>query len=389
MLDILSGEEEPEQSRCACPAGGQQEVFTRLQADARMAVLTRRRSRVVIALVPLVAVLAALLAAGVLLLLAGANPLQAYRPLLFGGLGSLYGFTETLVKATPLLLVGLGIVIAFRGGMLNIGGEGQMVLGAVVGTWVALQMGGWPGWLGLSVVLAMGFMAGAAWGFIPGILKARLGVNEILSTIMLNQIALQALNYLLRGPMIDPTEVAYGTGYPQSAPVPEQLWLWRLLPPTRLHLGAGLALLLAAAVYAFLWRTTIGYRLRAVGTNPKAARYGGIRVTRYLVLAMALSGGFAGLAGIVEVLGIHHRVLDGVTAGYGFSGIVAALFGKLHPLGAIPASVLFGALLVGADMMQRAVGVPAGMVNAVQGLVVIFVVSSEIWTRQRARARED
>ncbi len=338
-------------------------------------------------LIPLAAVLAALAVGAILLLIAGANPLAAYRPLFLGALGSTYGLTETLVKTCPLLLVGLGIAIAFRGGVINIGAEGQIIVGALATTVVALGLPDLPGVALIPLVMLAGALAGAVWGGIPGLLKARLGVNEILSTIMMNQIALQAAMFLLRGVLIDPEEIAYGTGYPQSSQLPQQVWLVRLIPRTRLHWGIPLAVLLAVLVYVFLWRTTIGYRIRAVGVNPDASRYAGINVPRYLVLAMLLSGGFAGLAGAIEVLGIHHRMLDGISAGYGFSGIVAALFGRLHPLGAIPASVLFGALLVGADMMQRAVGVPSGMVNALQGLVVIFVVSSELWSRRQAGRR--
>jgi simple sugar transport system permease protein len=162
-----------------------------------------------------------------------------------------------------------------------------------------------------------------------------------------------------------------------------------LVEPTRLHTGLLVAILMAVLVYIFLWRTTIGYRIRAVGLNPHASRYAGINVSRYMVLSMGLSGAFAGLAGAVEILGLHHRMFEplAVSAGYGFSGIVAALFGQLHPLGAMPASLLFGGLLVGGDKMQRAVQIPQVLVTAILGLVVLFVVSSEIWSRRRASRR--
>jgi len=225
------------------------------------------------------------------------------------------------------------------------------------------------------------------WGFIPGILKARLNVNEILSTVMMNAIALQLMNYLLRGPMIDPAGIKAGTYLAQSERLPEQVWLPRLVPQTLLHSGAILAIVLAVVVYVFLWRTTIGYRLRAVGLNPDAARYAGIRVPFYQALSLTLAGGFAGLAGVVEVIGVQHRLLQGITSGYGFSGIVAALFGGLHPIGAIPASYLFGALLVGADKMQRAVQVPSALVDTLLGLIVLFVVGSQLLSRRQAARR--
>lgn len=255
------------------------------------------------------ALVGALLAGAVLLLAAGADPFKAYGVMLSGPVSSEFGITETLVRATPLLLVGLGIVISFRAGILNIGGEGQILMGAVASSAVALALPHWPAVVLLPMVLLVGCVAGGIWGGIAGWLKARLSVNEILSTVMLNSIALQLYTYLIRGPLIDPQEVAYGTGVPQTAVLPEHVWLARLIPGTRLHTGFILAILLAVLVYIFLWRTTIGYRMRAVGAGPEAARYGGIRVEFYLVLAMVLSGAFAGLAGTVEVLGVHHRSL--------------------------------------------------------------------------------
>ncbi len=337
--------------------------------------------------VPLAAMLLALLIGAIMLALLGANPLQAYAALVAGVFGSVSGITQALVKATPLLLVGLGICIAFRASVINIGGEGQIIAGALMATWFPLTFRTWPGWLLIPTTLIMGFLAGAAWGFVPGILKARLNVNEILSTVMMNAIAVQLMNMLIRGPLIDPAGITAGTYLAQSERLPEQVWLPRLIPQTLLHAGAILAVLLALAVYIFLWRTTIGYRIRAVGLNPDATRYAGLNVPFYQALSLTLAGGFAGLAGVVEVLGVQHRLLEGITSGYGFSGIVAALFGGLHPLGLIPASALFGALLVGADKMQRAVQVPSALIDTILGLVVLFVVGSALWTRRWAARR--
>ena len=339
------------------------------------------------AALPILAMLAALLIGAVMLLLLKVNPLTAYAALINGALGSTYSITQSLVKATPLLLVGLGICIAFRASVLNIGGEGQIIVGALMATWFSLQFRAWPGWLLVPATVTMSFVAGAAWGFVPGILKARLSVNEILSTIMMNAIALQLMNLLLRGPLMDPGGVKAGTFLAQSERLPEQVWLPRLVPQTMLHAGAIIAVVLAVAVYIFLWRTTIGYRIRAVGLNPHAARYAGINVPFYQALSLTLAGGFAGLAGAVEVIGVHHRLLEGITSGYGFTGIVAALFGGLHPLGAIPASYLFGSLLVGADKMQRAVQVPSALVDTIMGLVVLFVVGSALLSRRWAAQR--
>lgn len=343
--------------------------------------------RVLDALTPALATLAALGIGALLIGLLGVNPLEAYGAGLAGAITETNGLAQTLIKATPLLLVGLGICISFRGGMVNIGGEGQIILGALAAAAFSLAFRDWPGVALAPLTLIVGTLAGAVWGGIAGLLKARLGVNEILSTVMLNQIAIQLMYYLLRGPMIDPEQVAQGTGYPQSEQLPEQVWLLRLAPPTRLHLGIVIALALAALVFIFLWRTTIGYRIRAVGLNPSASRYAGLDVPAYLTLSLTLSGAFCGLAGAVEVTGVSHRVLEGVSGGYGFSGIVAALFGGLHPIGTIPASILFGGLYVAAQKMQQAVQIPAVMRDVILGLVVVFVVSSDYFTRRRARRR--
>jgi simple sugar transport system permease protein len=343
------------------------------------------------ALLPVLATLAALAVGAVMLFVLGANPLQAYGALWDGAFGSANAFAETLVKATPLLLVALGICISFRGDVINIGGEGQMIVGAILATWVGLTFTGLPGWLVIVLAMLAGFVGGGIWGGIAGFLKAYFNVNEILSTVMMNAIAVQLMNFLLRGPMIDPSQAELASKIPQTARLLEAFRLPRWAP-TRLHLGALLAVLLAVLVYILLWRTTLGYRIRAVGQNPHASRYAGIDVKRHVVLALLLSGAFAGLAGTVQVYGVNYRMItDGSASGFtgsaGFNGIVAALFGQLHPVWSIPASVLFGALLVGANSMQRVVQVPSALVIALNGLVVVFVVSSEIWRRRRQRRR--
>jgi len=348
-----------------------------------------RLDRLYNVLMPFIAAVAALAVGAVMLLLLGVNPVVAYSALLEGAFGSKNALADTLVKATPLLLVGTGICIAFRGGVINIGGEGQLVVGAVAATLVGLSFPDASGWLVIPLALLAGFVGGAIWGGIPGVLKAYFNVNEILSTIMMNQIAVQGMNFLLREPMIDPVQLQAASRIPQTARLSRLFDLPRLVP-TRLHLGTALAVLVAILVFIVLWRTIIGYRIRAVGLNPHASRYAGIRVQRYLVLALLLSGALAGLAGAVQVYGVHHRMFtDGSATGFtgsaGFNGIVAALFGQLHPLGTIPAAFLFGALLVGANAMQRAVQVPSALITALNGLLVVFVVSIDLWRRRLQR----
>jgi len=380
---------------------------------------SNRLNRLIDVLLPIVAVVLAFVVGAFILLLQGVNPLEAYQAMIVGAFGSKNGLADTLVKATPLMLVALGIAIAFRGGMINIGAEGQLIVGALFATYVSLTLGeSLPGWLVIVIGLAAGVFAGGIWAAIAGYLKAQLAVNEILSTIMLNQIAIQIGFYLLRGPMIDPAEVEAGTNIPHSARLARSTdmprftdvaeWLGFsqsasdlglsgyvkelygvLVEPTRLHTGFIFAVIIAIIIYIFLWRTTIGYRIRAVGLNPHASRYAGIDVKKTMVLSMTLSGMLAGLAGSVEILGLHHRMFEplAVSAGYGFTGIVAALFGKLHPLGIIPSSILFGGLLVGGDKMQRAMQIPQVLITVILGLVVLFVVSTDYFVRRRARRR--
>ncbi len=342
-------------------------------------------------LLPVMATFAALGVGAIMLLILRVNPGEAYGALWEGAFGSTNAMAETLVKATPLLLVGLGICIAFRASVINIGGEGQMIVGGILATQIGLTFTDWPGWMVIIAAMLGGFLGGAIWGGIPGLLKAYFRVNEILSTVMMNAIAVQLMNYMLRGPMIDPAQAEKASKIPQTARLLEAFRFPRWAP-TRLHIGFLIAVILAFLVYVLLWRTTLGYRIRAVGQNPHASRYGGIRVRRRIVTALLLSGAFAGLAGAIQVYGVNYRMItDGSASGFtgsaGFNGIVAALFGQLHPLGTIPASIFFGALLVGANKMQRVVQIPSALITALNGLVVVFVVSSEIWRKRRQRQR--
>lgn len=350
-----------------------------------------RYDRLYVILMPMLATLLALAIGAVLLALLDTNPIEAYAAMLEGAFGSKNALADTIVKATPLLLVGIGICISFRGGVLNIGGEGQLIVGAISATYVGLALPKLSFGSLVPIALLAGFLGGAVWGGIPGILKAYFNVNEILSTIMMNAIAVQGMNYLLRGPMIDPVQLEAASRIPQTARLSRLYDLPRLIP-TRLHLGAALAVVVAIVVYIFLWRTTIGYRIRAVGLNLFASRYAGINVRHYMVLALLLSGALAGLAGAVQVYGVHHRMFtDGSATGFtgsaGFNGIVVALFGQLHPLGAIPASFFFGALIVGANAMQRAMQIPSALITTLNGLLVVFVVSSEYFKRRLEKKR--
>jgi simple sugar transport system permease protein len=338
-----------------------------------------KRFRLLYAGAVILAAVVASSATGALVLTAvGAKPWATYGVIFAGPLQDLFGVTEVLVRAVPLILVALGIAISFRSGILNIGAEGQIMIGILSASAVALGLPDLPRVGLLPLCIVAGGVGGAAWGGIAGVLRAKLAVNEILSTVMLNYIAAQLYTFLLRGPMIDPAELTTGSGTPQSMRLPRAAWLDRLVPGTRLHTGLVVALVLAVLVWLLLWRTTFGFRMRAAGAGSKAARYAGIHVERSLVIAMLFAGGFAGLAGAVEVAGVHHRAIEAISAGYGFAGIVVALFGGLHPAGIVPAAVFFGLLLVGADMTQRSAGVPANMILVLQGVIILAIVSAKM-----------
>ena len=351
-------------------------------------VKTNNIQTIVRLLIPIGAVLLALLIGAVMLLSLGADPVRGYATMFGAAFGSLEGFSETTIKSIPLLLVGVGICIAFRANVINIGGEGQMVAGALLATIIALAFPALPPLVLIPIVLLAGAAGGAIWGAMAGALKAWFNVSEILSTIMLNIVAVQFMNFLLRGPMMDPAEVARGTGIPQTMRLSPNADLPILIEGMRIHLGVVIALGVAIGAYFLLWRTSMGFRLRAVGYNPDASRYAGISVSKNITAALAFSGAMAGIAGAILVFGSesHRMVTDGSSTGFtgsaGFNGIVVALLAGLHPLWSIPSALLFGGMLVGANALQRAAQVPSALIIALNGLIVVFVVSSEYFKQR-------
>ena len=328
--------------------------------------------------VPLGAVLAAMFVGALMLWALGASPLEGYGAMISGAVGDWDSIADTAIKATPLMLVGVGISIAFRAGVINLGGEGQIIVGAITATLLALAVPGAPRVLLVPMVLLAGAAGGALWGAIPGALKAYAGVSEILSTIMLNIIAAQFMSFLLQDLLIEEGAIKIQ----QTKRLSENADLPVLPGGTRLHLGFLVAVLVGVLGYYLLFRSTIGVRLRAVGHNPDASRYAGMPVKKSVVQALAFSGACSGVAGAVLVFGsISHRLIgEGGAAGFtqnaGFNGIVTALFGGLHPLYTIPASFLFGGMLTGGIELQRQVQVPSALIIALNGVVVVFVVAS-------------
>ena len=330
--------------------------------------------------VPLGAVVVALAIGAIMLLSLGANPISGYAALIDGAFGGWNELADTSIKAMPLLLVGVGICIAFRAGVINIGGEGQIIAGAIMATTVALLVPDLPRIILVPLVIIGGAVGGGIWGAIPGALKAYAGVNEILSTIMMNIVAAQFLSFLLQDWLTD--KAAGAIKIQQTERLSENADLPLLPGGTRLHLGVLIAILVAVIGYVLLFRSALGVRLRAVGHNPNASRYAGMPVKRSIVQALAFSGACAGIAGAVLVFGSesHRFIADGGSSGFtqsaGFNGIVAALFGGLQPLFTIPAAFFFGGMLTGGIALQQELQVPAALIVALNGIVVLFVVGS-------------
>ncbi len=286
---------------------------------------------------------------------------------------AIYPFTESLVLTTPYIFLGLAVAIGFRCGLFNIGAEGQFFMGALGSAFVGYSITGLPWYIHLPLAMLGGAVAGAVWGAIPGFLKARFGAHEVVNTIMMNYVAFRLSDWLLNGPMM-------AKGYrPVTPNVEVTAELPRFFPePLRFNWGFVIALLFALLVYWFLFKTTLGFEIRAVGANPDAAKYAGMSVMRTFVMVMTLSGAMAGLAGATQVLGTDHWVGQGFSAGYGFDSIALALLGKSHPFGVVLSALLFGILRGGATSMQSLAGIPIYIVSVIQGMVIIFVAAPSV-----------
>ena len=346
--------------------------------------------------VPALAVLTGLILGAIAIVVSGSNVLAAYGALFVGSFGdpvrfftgfqqlfttgetagllrAIYPFTESLVTATPYIFAGLSVALGFRCGLFNIGAEGQFFIGALCSAFVGYSIKGLPAIIHLPLAILAGAAGGAAWGMIPGYLKARFGAHEVVNTIMMNWIAFKLSDWLLNGPM-------KASGFrPVTPNVEHTAELPRFFPdPIRLNWGFILALVMAYVLYWFLFKTTLGFEIRSVGANPDAAKYAGMNIIRNFVLVMALAGGLAGMAGSAQVLGVDHWVGQGFSAGYGFDAIALALLGKSHPAGVVIAALLFGFLRSGATRMQSMAGVPIDIISIIQGLVIIFIAAPDI-----------
>ncbi len=329
---------------------------------------------------PLGALAIALAIISIVLLGLGASPVGVFVALGEGAFGNWYACVDTIVKATPLVFTGLAVSIAFLGALWNIGGDGQLTIGAIAAGAVGPWLGDLPHAIAILIIISAGALGGALWGGLAGWLRARRDVNEVISTIMLNFVAVQMLSWMVHGPLMEPSRA-----YPTSSPIASAAQLEFYFAPSRLNLGMLLAVVLAGVCYMLLFNTSAGFELRAMGRNRRAARFFGVRISALTVWVMALSGALAGLGGALQVSAISHRLYEKLSPGWGFEAIAVALVARLNPLAEIPAALLFGALDNGSQAMQRTQGISPELVQGIQGLVILIILAFDTpaWTELR------
>ena len=326
----------------------------------------------------------ALVAISVLFLIVGVNPIFAISEIFSGSFGSFYGIKETITKAIPLILIGTGLTLAFRAKFWNIGAEGQLLMGAIFATWTGLTFGeSLPPYIIVPLIFLAGFIGGALWGIIPAILKIKFSINEVISTLMLNYICAEILTMLIVGPWKGKQRF----GFPGTNNLPDSATLG-IIPGSRIHYATLILSLLCAIVLCIVvYKTRFGYEARVVGENPDAGKYAGINFLKTSVIIMAISGGFAGLAGVGEIAGIHHYLgyPASVSSGYGFTAIIVAWLAKLNPLYAIVSGIFFAGILVGGDAIQISLGLPAATVQVVNGTLLIFLIMGDYFLKNKVQ----
>lgn len=334
---------------------------------------------------PVLSIIVALLLGAIIMAGMGYDVGKAYSSLLKGAFGNKNSFAETLNQVTPLLFCAISYSIAFRCGLINLGADGQFYIGAIFGSFVGARFVGLPPIIHIIVVLFSGFLGGALMGLLVGAMKMRFGASELITTIMLNYIALEFVSFCVNNaPFKDMTPGAA----PRMTTVVDAVKLPIILKQTRLHLGIVLALIAVLVYYFFMWRTTRGYEMRVIGMNPNAGRYSGINIRTNSILAMFIAGGFAGLGGVIQIIGLQFYLSEGFSNNFGFSGIAVALLGNTHPAGMVVSAILFGALNAGGIKMQQQASVPAASIYMIQGMIILFAVSRElfIWFQKTGKS---
>jgi simple sugar transport system permease protein len=337
-------------------------------------------------LILFLSLLTGLILCSLIFLINGINPVAALLKIFIGSFGSLYGLKETITKSIPLILTGIGLVLAFKGKFWNIGSEGQILFGAIASTWVALTFGNsLPSFMIIPLMFFVGFLGGALWGFIPALMKIKFGINEIISTLMLNYIAAECVQYLVYGPW----KGQYQWGFPYTDTLPESAIL-AVIPGSRIHyITLIIAIIIVILIFFIINKTTFGYEIKVIGENSEAGRYAGINFFKTISIIMILSGGLAGLAGVGEVAGIHHHLTYPwvISAGYGFTAIIVAWLADLNPLYVILTSFFFAGILVGGDAIQTSIGLPFASVNIFNGLILFCIIASKFFLENRIQVR--
>lgn len=337
--------------------------------------------------IPIIAIVVTFVLTATLVVLVKANPLEAYYYFLVDPLSSRVSAIEVLVKSTPLLLTGAAVTFAFAGGYWNIGAEGQLYAGATAATAIGLQMHGVSPWLALPAMIVGGFLAGVLWALTPALMKVKLAIDEVVTTLLLNSVALFIVSALLNGPWRDPI-----SQWPQSPEIASSAIFPKLIPRSRLHLGFILALVIIVVLWFVLTRTAFGMKMRAVGLGAEAARFAGIDVGRTMLTSALISGGIAGLAGVSEVAGIHYHLIDAISPGYGYTGIIIATLGSLNAWGVALAAVFIGLIDTGSQTVSRALGVPAYLGDVIQAallLVTLGMLLLQSYRIRRSRQRSE
>lgn len=333
------------------------------------------------------AILLSLALGMVVVALMGGNPWLAFKSLVLGSFGSVNAISETMVKMAPLLFTGMSYALAIRCGLTNLGMEGQLYMGALASTACGIYVTGLPTFLHLPLTVLAGFVGGGLWGLIAGALKVRFGASEIITTVMLNSIAISFIDFMVNGPMIEPPGINC-----QTSPVQSTAQLPNLIPGTRVHWGVIMGLLFIFLFWLFLWKTKKGYEVRVSGLNMNAAKYSGINTNRNVLLVMFFAGGLAGLAGANEILGVQIRMIPTISPGYGFDGIAVALIGQNSPIGIIFGALLFAAFRAGGNRMQMMAKVPNSIVSVIQAFIIISVVASKVlldkWNEKKLKANQ-
>jgi general nucleoside transport system permease protein len=328
-------------------------------------------------LISVLAIGLALFIGGILIAFAGINPWEAITYLIKGTFGNRYGFGETLTRFVPLLFSSLSFAVAHKSGFFNVGAEGQLLMGAVGAVLVGAYIDGLNPVLHVTLSILAGIVFGAIWAGIAGMLKIFLGSDELINTMMLNYVAILFVDYLVHGPIKPPDSYLY-----VSSTVLPSAKLPIIISNTPLHLGFIISLIVTAGVFYLIYRTPIGYQMRTVGANLKAASYAGINIIGVTAAALIVTGGLAGMGGAIELMGTQHKIIPGFSAGYGYDGIGVAVMGRYHPIGIVLATLLFAVIRVGMGAMQRGAGVPFPLLNVIQGLIIVFVIASGYLTRK-------